>query len=74
MMKWGEIEGRTWTVPGARMKTAGDDAPDYTVPLSPFAMAIIERARATHPGTPAKSDPGIPQWRLPQAFRRVGDD
>ena len=57
MMKWGEIEGRTWTVPGARMKTAGDGAPDYSVPLSPFAMAIIERARATHPGTPAKSDP-----------------
>ena len=42
--RWSEIdvEGRTWTVPGERMK-AGKE---HRVPLSPQAVAVLERARA----------------------------
>ena len=46
-MQWCEVEGSTWTVPAARMKTGRAHA----VPLSPRALAIIDDARQYSDGT-----------------------
>ena len=40
-MRWSEVEGDVWTVPGERMKAGRD----HRVPLSPRALAILEEAR-----------------------------
>ena len=40
-MRWAEVEGEVWTVPGERMK-AGKL---HRVPLSPEALGVIERMR-----------------------------
>lgn len=37
--KWNEIDRKTWTIPGARMK-AGEE---HTVPLSDAALAVLEQ-------------------------------
>lgn len=44
--KWGEIDGRVWTVPAERMK-AGKQ---HRVPLSDAAMAVLDRMRAIRKG------------------------
>jgi integrase len=41
-----QIEGDIWTIPGAAMKGRKDASPDFRVPLSPEALAVIEEARA----------------------------
>jgi integrase len=41
-----QIEGDIWTIPGEGMKGRKDASPDFRVPLSPEAMAVIEEARA----------------------------
>lgn len=40
-MSWSEIDGDLWRIPGARMKRKRD----HVVPLSPQALAIIEKIR-----------------------------
>lgn len=40
-----QIEGDTWTIPGERMKGRRDATPDFRVPLSPEALAVIEQAK-----------------------------
>ena len=40
-----QIEGNVWTIPGDRMKGRRDATPDFRVPLSPEALAIIEQAK-----------------------------
>lgn len=44
-MLWDELDGDVWSIPAERMKM--DDP--HRVPLSPEALAIIERARGLHP-------------------------
>ena len=39
--EWTEIDGDTWTVPGARHKSGSD----FRIPLSPAALATVERQR-----------------------------
>ena len=39
-----QIEGDVWTIPGERMKGRKDATPDFRVPLSPEALAILEQA------------------------------
>jgi integrase len=39
--RWSEIDGRTWTIPAARMKTRRL----HRVPLAPPAMAILKQVR-----------------------------
>ena len=52
LMRWQEVDlaaadGPTWNVPAARMKTANGDAEgSYPVPLSPFAVSVLERGAA----------------------------
>jgi len=38
---WGEIEDGLWTIPAARMKTGRE----HVVPLSPAAMALLDRVK-----------------------------
>ena len=45
-MRWSEIDGDVWTVPGERMKAGRD----HRVPLSPRALAILDEARETTGG------------------------
>ena len=40
-----QIEGNVWTIPGEAMKGRKDATPDFRVPLSPEALAVIEQAR-----------------------------
>lgn len=40
-----QIEGDVWTIPGERMKGRRDATPDFRVPLSPEALAIIDQAK-----------------------------
>ena len=40
-MRWSEVSGDVWTVPGERMKAGRE----HRVPLSPRALAILEDAR-----------------------------
>ena len=40
-----QIEGNVWTIPGEGMKGRRDATPDFRVPLSPEALAIIEQAK-----------------------------
>ena len=40
-MRWSEVEGRVWTVPGERMKAGRD----HRVPLSDAALAVLDEAR-----------------------------
>ena len=40
-MRWSEVSGDVWTVPGERMKAGRE----HRVPLSPRALAILEEAR-----------------------------
>ncbi len=40
-----QIDGDVWTIPGERMKGRRDATPDFRVPLSPEALAIIEQAK-----------------------------
>jgi len=40
-----QIEGDVWTIPGEGMKGRRDATPDFRVPLSPEALAIIEQAK-----------------------------
>lgn len=40
--KWSEIDGQVWVIPAARMKGGGE----HRVPLSPTALAVLERVRA----------------------------
>jgi integrase len=42
--KWGEIDGTTWTIPAARMKTKIA----HVVPLSPAAIAVLDKVRPLH--------------------------
>ncbi len=47
-MTWAEIDGNTWTIPAARMKSKYA----HSVPLSDMAMEIIEQARIYSGGSP----------------------
>ncbi len=40
-----QIDGDVWTIPGEGMKGRRDASPDFRVPLSPTALAIIEQAK-----------------------------
>ncbi len=40
-----QIEGNVWTIPGERMKGRRDATPDFRVPLSPQALAVIDEAK-----------------------------
>ncbi len=40
-----QIDGDVWTIPGEAMKGRRDATPDFRVPLSPEALAIIEQAK-----------------------------
>ncbi len=40
-----QIDGDVWTIPGDGMKGRRDATPDFRVPLSPEAQAIIEQAK-----------------------------
>ncbi len=40
-----EIDGDVWTIPGEMMKGRRDATPDFRVPLSPEALAVIEQAK-----------------------------
>lgn len=40
-----QIEGNVWTIPGEGMKGRKDATPDFRVPLSPAALAVIEQAK-----------------------------
>ena len=40
-----QIEGDVWTIPGEGMKGRRDATPDFRVPLSPEALAVIEQAK-----------------------------
>lgn len=44
-MRLEQVEGDIWTIPGERMKGRRDATPDFRVPLSPEALAIIEQAK-----------------------------
>ena len=48
-MEWGEVdtEAATWTVPASRMKARGE----HRVPLSRWAVAILEEARSLGTGS-----------------------
>ncbi|MBN9334907.1 integrase arm-type DNA-binding domain-containing protein [Devosia sp.] len=41
----GQIEGDVWTIPGEAMKGLKDKTPDFRIPLSGEALAVIEQAR-----------------------------
>lgn len=43
--RFSEIDGDVWTVPAARMKGQVGKTPDFAVPLSAPALAIVETAR-----------------------------
>jgi integrase len=45
--RWSEfdLENATWTIPAARTKTGKKTGRPHTVPLSPQALAVLERAR-----------------------------
>lgn len=40
-----QIDGDIWTIPGEAMKGRKDKTPDFRIPLSAEAMAVIEQAR-----------------------------
>lgn len=40
-----QIDGDVWTIPGETMKGRRDATPDFRVPLSSHALAVIEQAR-----------------------------
>ena len=40
-----QIEGDVWTIPGEGMKGRRDATPDFRVPLSPEALAVIDQAK-----------------------------
>lgn len=40
-----QIDGDVWTVPGEGMKGRRDATPDFRVPLSSYALAVIDQAR-----------------------------
>jgi integrase len=40
-----QIDGDVWTTPSEGMKGRPDASPDFRVPLSPMALAIIEQAK-----------------------------
>lgn len=40
-----QIDGDIWTIPGETMKGRRDATPDFRVPLSSHALAVIEQAR-----------------------------
>ena len=40
-----QVEAGVWTIPGAGMKGRRDATPDFRVPLSPEALAVIEAAK-----------------------------
>lgn len=40
-----QIEGDVWTIPGDAMKGRKDATPDFRVPLSSEALAVVEQAR-----------------------------
>ena len=40
-MKWSEVDGRTWSVPGERMKAGRE----HRVPLSDAALEVLDQAR-----------------------------
>ena len=46
-MRWDEIDGRVWTIPGDRTKTAKPQR----VPLSSAALAVLEQARSLDDGS-----------------------
>ena len=76
--RWGEIDlpGRLWQVPAERMKGG---AP-HTVPLSPQALEVLERARALNPRSalifplvgPTGKTRQISQGALSDALRKLG--
>jgi integrase len=44
-MRLDQVQGDVWTIPGERMKGRRDATPDFRVPLSPEALAVIEQAK-----------------------------
>ena len=43
-MTWNEVDGDVWTVSGERHKSGAD----FTIPLTPAVLAILERQRGRH--------------------------
>jgi len=58
---WEEVKGALWTIPGARMK--GEGAPDFIVPLSEQALAVLEMVKIGEPDPKAFIFPGAKEGR-----------
>lgn len=58
---WAEIQGDVWAIPGDRMK--GEDAPDFVVPLSAQALAVLETVKIGKPDPAAFIFPGAKKGR-----------
>lgn len=56
---WSEIDGQVWVIPAARMKGGGE----HRVPLSPAALAVLERVRAL----------GASEWIFPSRFSHLSN-
>ena len=73
-MRWSEVDGDTWTVPGERMKAGRP----HRVPLSPAALDILAEARALGDGTglvfPSITGRTMSDSTLSKLFRENGID
>ena len=73
---WSEIdvENRTWTIPGERMK----ESREHRVPLSDAALTVLDRARALDDGSgfvfPSRSGKGLSQTSLSKLFAELSID
>ena len=69
--KWSEIDGDTWTIPAARMKTRRE----HRVPLSTRAREVLAEARKLSRGSlvfPSTRGKQIAGRTLGELFRRLG--
>ncbi len=48
--KWYEVKGDVWTIPAARTKTGKKSGNAHVVPLSPAALAVLEKVKALSHG------------------------
>ena len=70
-MRWDELDGALWTIPGTRTKTRKE----HRVPLSPAALAIIERQATVRENDfvfPGQRRHGLASTVLPGVLTRMG--
>lgn len=58
---WGEIEGDVWVIPAGKMKENGQG--DFRVPLTPQALAVLDRVRVGEPKPDQLIFPGARKGR-----------